>query len=180
MAQVSGGVVPQPGSLFEGFVYLSLQELATRISHRNTGLRIGDPKGYEVMKRVVADENLHQIFYRDLAQAAFEAAPDHMMIALERVVKTFAMPGQGIPDFDHHAAIIARAGIYDLQIHHEQILAPVVLRQWGATDMTGLSGEGAAAQEKLLKRMKTSARVAERYAERRAAELAAEAELQPA
>ncbi len=93
MAQVSGGLVPQPASLFEGFVYLSLQELATRISHRNTGLRIGDPKGYEVMKRVVADENLHQIFYRDLAQAAFDAAPDHMMVALEKVVRSFAIRG---------------------------------------------------------------------------------------
>jgi acyl-[acyl-carrier-protein] desaturase len=177
MVQVSGGVVPHPDSLFEGFVYLSLQELATRISHRNTGRRIGDPKGYDVMKRVVADENLHQIFYRDLAQAAFEAAPDHMMVALEKVVRGFTMPGTGIPDFDHHAAIIAKAGIYDLQIHHEQILAPVVLRQWGAADMEGLSGEGAAAQDKLMKRMRTSERVATRYAERRASE---DAELQPA
>jgi len=180
MAQVSGGQVPQPASLFDGVVYLSLQELATRISHRNTGTRIGDPKGHDVMKRVVADENLHQIFYRDLAEAAVEAAPDHMMIALERVVRTFTMPGTGIPDFDHHAAVIANAGIYDLQIHHEQILAPVVLRQWDAANITGLSAEGARAQEKLMKRMNTSERVATRYGERRARQQAEEADLQPA
>ena len=76
MAQVSGGITPDPDSLFEGFVYLALQELATRISHRNTGAQIGDPVGFEVMKRVCADENLHQLFYRDLAAAAFEAAPE--------------------------------------------------------------------------------------------------------
>ncbi len=180
MAQVSGGQVPEPESVFEGVVYLALQELATRISHRNTGLRLGDPAGYEVMKRVTADENLHQLFYRDLAAAAIEAAPDRMMIALEKQVKSFTMPGIGIPDFDKHAARIARAGIYDLQIHHEQILAPVVLRQWGAADVEGLSAEGAQAQERLMKRLASSERVARRYAERRAADEERDAELQPA
>ena len=136
MAQVSGGNTPAPDSLFEGFVYLALQELATRISHRNTGAQIGDPVGFEVMKRVCADENLHQLFYRDLAAAAFEAAPNEMMIALEAQVRKFAMPGVGIPDFDKHAALIAKAGIYDLQIHHDQILVPVVMRQWDAANIS--------------------------------------------
>ncbi|MEM9748614.1 MAG: acyl-ACP desaturase [Actinomycetota bacterium] len=178
MAQVSGGETPEPDGLAEAFVYLSLQELATRISHRNTGRQMGDPVGYEVMKRVCADENLHQLFYRDLAAAAVELDPNSMMIAMENQVRHFAMPGTGIPGFDAHAARIAKAGIYDLQIHHEQILAPVVLRQWGADQIGGLTGEGAKAQEKLMKRMATSERVAKRYAERRDA--ARDAELQPA
>jgi acyl-[acyl-carrier-protein] desaturase len=170
MAQVSGGQTPDP-PLHEGFVYLALQELATRISHRNTGAKLGDPVGYEVMKRVGSDENLHQLFYRDLAAAAIQADPNLMMVAMEKQVRSFAMPGTGIPDFDRHAALIAKAGIYDLQIHHEQILAPVVLRQWDAANITGLSGEGAAAQERLMKRLATSERVARRYAERREAAL---------
>src|SRR3954453_7708380 len=37
MAQMSGGVVPEPASAADGFVYVALQELATRIAHRNTG-----------------------------------------------------------------------------------------------------------------------------------------------
>lgn len=171
MVQVSGGNTPNPAGVHEGFVYLALQELATRIAHRNTGLRIGDPVGYEVMKRVCADENLHQLFYRDLAAAAFEVDPNTMMTALERQVRSFAMPGVGIPDFDRHATLIAQAGIYDLQIHHEQILAPVVLRQWDAANIGGLSGDGAAAQERLMKRMATSERVARRFAEWREAAL---------
>jgi acyl-[acyl-carrier-protein] desaturase len=174
MAQVSGGITPAPDSLFEGFVYLALQELATRISHRNTGAQIGDPVGFEVMKRVCADENLHQLFYRDLAAAAFEAAPNEMMIALEAQVRKFAMPGVGIPDFDRHAALIAKAGIYDLQIHHDQILVPVVMRQWDAANMTGLDATGAAAQERLMKRLATSAKVAKRFADKR------DAAMQPA
>ena len=170
MAQVSGGHTPEP-PLHEGFVYLALQELATRISHRNTGALLGDPVGHEVMKRVGSDENLHQLFYRDLAAAAIRADPNLMMIAMDKQVRNFAMPGVGIPDFDRHAALIAKAGIYDLQIHHEQILAPVVLRQWNAANISGLSGDGAAAQERLMKRMATSERVARRYADRRAATL---------
>ncbi len=169
MAQVSLGETPNPESLADGFIYLALQELATRISHRNTGLQIGDPVGYDVMKRVCADENLHQLFYRDLAAAAIQADPNRMMVSMERQVKSFAMPGTGIPNFDFHSKRIAKAGIYDLQIHHEQILAPVVLRQWEADKISGLSGDGAAAQERLMKRMATSERVAKRYAEKRAA-----------
>jgi acyl-[acyl-carrier-protein] desaturase len=171
MAQVSLGRIPDP-PLHEGFVYLALQELATRISHRNTGAALGDPVGYEVMKRVGSDENLHQLFYRDLAAAAIEADPNTMMIAIERQVRSFQMPGTGIPDFDRHAALIARAGIYDLQVHHDQILAPVVLRQWDAANIAGLAGDGAEAQDRLMKRLATSEKVARRFAERREAALA--------
>ncbi len=171
MAQVSGGQTPDP-QLHEGFIYLALQELATRISHRNTGALLGDPAGYEVMKRVGSDENLHQLFYRDLAAAAIEADPNTMMIAMEKQVRHFAMPGTGIPNFDHHAALIAKAGIYDLQVHHEQILVPVVVRQWDAPNIGGLSGEGAQAQERLMKRLATSEKVARRFAEKRDAAMA--------
>ena len=37
MSQMSGGQVPEPDSAVDGFVYVALQELATRIAHRNTG-----------------------------------------------------------------------------------------------------------------------------------------------
>jgi acyl-[acyl-carrier-protein] desaturase len=50
----------------------------------------------------------------------------------------------------------------------------VVLRQWNAANITGLTGAGAEAQEKLMKRMATSAKVAKRFADKR------EAALQPA
>jgi acyl-[acyl-carrier-protein] desaturase len=162
MAQVSGGLIPEPGGVFDAFVYLSLQELATRISHRATGQHLGDPVGYEVMRRVSADENLHQLFYRDLAAAALALAPDEMMCAIERQVHRFEMPGAGIPGFAEHARRIARAGIYDLTVHHEQILVPVVLRQWRVEEISGLSPEGEQARERLMARLERSARVAAR------------------
>ena len=94
-----------------------------------------------------------------------------MVQAIERQVVDFEMPGGGIPDFAEHAAAIARAGIYDLAIHHDQILVPVVLRHWGVEQLDRprrrrragpRPADGPHGQER--------ARVARRIAERRAAE----------
>ena len=167
MAQVSGGVTPTPPSLQDGFVYLALQELATRIAHRATGKMIGDPAGYEVMSRVAADENLHQLFYRDLAAACIPVDPDGMVCSMERQVTSFAMPGTGIPGFAEHAKRIANAGIYDLTVHHEQILVPIILRTWNLESIEGLSAEGEQARERLMAYLAKSERVAKRLAERR-------------
>jgi acyl-[acyl-carrier-protein] desaturase len=171
MAQVSNGVTPQPPTLQDGFVYLSLQELATRIAHRATGRMIGDPAGYDVMARVAGDENLHQLFYRDLAEAAIEVDPDGMVVAMENQVRTFTMPGTGIPGFAEHAKRIAAAGIYDLAVHHDQILAPVVLRQWDVEHIEGLSAEGEQARDRLMRRMAKSEKVARRITAKREREL---------
>jgi acyl-[acyl-carrier-protein] desaturase len=121
-----------------------------------------------VMRRVAADENLHHLFYRDIASAALEIDPSSMVVAIEHEVTHFAMPGQGIPDFDKHAAAISRAGIYDLAIHHEQILVPIVLRHWNVEALTGLSDEAEVARDRLLKRIEKSGRVAKRLADKRA------------
>ena len=172
MAQVSGGHVPSPSSVHDALVYLSLQELATRIAHRATGVMIGDPAGERVMTRVAADENLHHLFYRDLATAAFAIEPDEMMAAVQRQVANFEMPGVGIPGFAAHARRIAAAGIYDLAVHYQQILVPVVLRQWAVETMSGLGELGNRAREALMSRLERSARVAERLLDRRASGVA--------
>lgn len=168
MAQVSGGITPNPPTVQNGFVYLSLQELATRIAHRSTGQMIGDPAGYDVMMRVASDENLHQLFYRDLAKAAIEVDPSGMVMAMEEEVTKFAMPGVGIPGFAEHAKRIANAGIYDLAIHHEQILVPMVLRTWELESIEGLDAEAEQARERIVKYLEKSGRVAKRLSDRKA------------
>jgi acyl-[acyl-carrier-protein] desaturase len=167
MAQVSKGEVPAPPTQFNGVVYLTLQELATRIAHRNTGKVLDDPVGYQLMQRVAADENYHHLFYRDLASAAIELDPSAMVIAIEEEVRTFAMPGTGIPNFEAHAQRIARAGIYDLNVHHEQILVPVVMRQWKVAEIEGLSAEAEQARDRLIAYVERMARVSARLAQRR-------------
>jgi acyl-[acyl-carrier-protein] desaturase len=166
MAQVSLGQVPQPQSVADGLAYVALQELATRISHRNTGKLLDDPAGYTVMARVGADENLHFMMYRDLLTASLELDPSGTMCAIERQVRTFEMPGAGIVGFTKHAAAIAAAEIYDLAIHHDQILVPVVLRHWKVEDVEGLNDEAERARDALLSRIERLGKIAKRRAVR--------------
>jgi acyl-[acyl-carrier-protein] desaturase len=169
MVQVSTGKLPPLEGSHQALVYLTLQELATRISHRNTGKLLDDPEGFAVMSRVAQDENLHHLFYRDLATAAFEIDPSGMVIAAEQVVRSFEMPGTGIPDFDRHAKAIAKAGIYDLAVHHDQVVAPQVDRVWKVASLTGLTPEAEQAREKLLSFVARLQKVAARLARRGAA-----------
>jgi acyl-[acyl-carrier-protein] desaturase len=175
MAQVSAGLVPEPELPHDALVYVALQELATRIAHHNTGKLIDDGVGYEVMKRVASDENRHYLFYRDLAAAALEMDPSGMVLAIERQVREFEMPGTGIVDFDTHARAIAKARIYDFGIHHGQILVPVVLRHWGVEDVTGLSDEAERARDALITRIDRIGKAGRRQARKRLEAEAAEA-----
>jgi acyl-[acyl-carrier-protein] desaturase len=167
MIQMSKGEVPEPPTAADGLVYLTLQELATRISHHNTGKAITDPAGYGVMKRVAADENHHFLFYRDAAKAALERDPSTVVLAMERQVIDFDMPGTGIPDYAAHARRIANAGIYDFALHYEQILDPIVLRYWGLEQLEGLTGEAEAARERIVGSIEKTRRVGQRLKARR-------------
>jgi len=169
MAQVSGAVVPEPPTPADTLVYVALQELATRVSHRNTGKLLGDPVGYEVMARVAADENLHYLFYRDVVSEALAVDPSTVVLAVDRQVREFEMPGTGIMNFTARAASIARAGIYDLALHYEQVLVPVVLRHWRLEDVEGLSPEAEEARDRVLRYMGRLGSVARRLNERRQA-----------
>lgn len=175
MQQVGTGLVPQPETAFDGFVYVALQELATRISHMNTGKLLEDRAGYDVMARVAADENLHYLFYRDLVTAALEVDPSSVVLAIERQVRTFEMPGTGIPDFGAHAMAIAKAGIYDFEIHHDKILQPVVVRHWKLEELEGLSPEADEARARCLNQIGRIGKAGRRFSTRRAEQLAAAA-----
>jgi hypothetical protein len=120
--------------------YVSFQELATRVSHRNTGKFTDEPIAEKLLTRVAKDENLHMIFYRNIVQAALELAPSQTMRAITDEVVDFKMPGSIIPGFGRKAVQMAMAGIYDLRIHHDDIVAPL-LRQWGVWELEGLDAE---------------------------------------
>jgi acyl-[acyl-carrier-protein] desaturase len=73
--------------------YAAFQELATRISHRNTGRYSDDPVADKIMVRVAADENLHMMFYRDIVAAALQVDPSAAVQAITGEVLGFDMPG---------------------------------------------------------------------------------------
>ena len=120
------------------------------------------------MKRVAADENLHYLFYRDLVSAALDIDPSGMTEAIKRQVLNFEMPGTGIPGFAEHAKAIARAGIYDLGVHHDAILRPVVLGHWDIAGRQDLTPSAEAAQNRLVQFITRLGRASARVKERRA------------
>ena len=169
LAQVSHGYrSPYRGSVLHLIAYLLFQELATRVSHRNTGTASADPACEKLLTRIAHDENLHMLFYRDLLKAAIALLPDAAVRAIADVTATFQMPGHGLPDFGRRSLEIANAGIYDPQIHRDQVLVPA-LRTLGVFGISGLSGEGERARAELSSTLAKLERTATRFAERRAA-----------
>jgi len=134
--------------LLRSLAYVSFQELATRVSHRNTGRITEDPIADQLLARIATDENLHMVFYRNLLQAALQLAPNQAMRAIADVVTTFAMPGTDIAGFQRKAVEMAVAGVYDLRQHKDSVVLPV-LRFWGVFDLEGLDAEGEQARTEL-------------------------------
>lgn len=140
--QMRKGEVPEPETIADLITYVSFQERATQIAHRNTGAHLpkDDKIGRNVLALVAGDETKHYLFYRDLALAAFAIDPSTMMIAAAKQVSAFAMPGTGIPSFTRHAVRIAKEGIYGLGQYLKDVLDPV-LGLWDVNHLAGLSEE---------------------------------------
>ncbi len=161
-------------ALLNVVAYVSFQELATRISHRNTGRYTEDPIAEKLLARVSMDENLHMIFYRNLIAAALEQVPNETVQAITAEVVGFQMPGAIIPGFTRKAVQIAKAGIYDLRIHHDEVVMPL-LRQWGIDELTGLDAAGEQARDELAEAVRALDAAASRFEEQRDAAAAKKA-----
>ncbi|WP_019065100.1 acyl-ACP desaturase [Streptomyces prunicolor] len=144
MAHVGSGYDSGQPTLAHALAYVTVQELATREAHRNAGQACPEPHGTRLMSRIATDENLHMIFYRAVCADALDLAPDLMTRAFADVVCDFRMPGHSIPGFAGRAARIATAGIYDVALHHDRVLLPLLraLRLMERTDL-GPAGEEA-------------------------------------
>jgi acyl-[acyl-carrier protein] desaturase len=153
-------------SVLRSLAYVSFQELATRVSHRNTGRATGDKVADQLLARIAADENLHMIFYRNLLGAALQLDPDQTMRAITEVVKTFEMPGADIPGFQRKAVEMAIDGIYDLRQHRDDVVMPV-LRFWKVFDVEGLSAEGEQARTELSEFLEELDSQASRFEDKR-------------
>ena len=157
---------PNHDDLLRSLAYVSFQELATRISHRNTGKLTKDPLCDQLLARIAQDENLHMLFYRNLLGAALDLAPTQTLRSIVDVVRDFEMPGNGMKDFGRKSVQIALAGIYDMRLHHDQVLAPV-LRAWGVFEREGLEPEAEKAREELAELLAEIDADARRFEEKR-------------
>ena len=151
----------------DSLAYVTFQELATRVAHRNTGRASEDPAAERLLAQIAADENLHMLFYRDLIAAALELVPDQTVIALAREVAEFKMPGTGVPGFLRRTVLIAEAGIYDVRLHRDEVIAPLLLH-WRALSIPLQTAAGKRAQDDLARHLEQLDQAARRFEQRRA------------
>ena len=132
------------------FVYTSLQERATQVSHANTGKLASayEPKIGTVLSNVAKEEARHYAFYREIFKAVLERDPNRGLESAALVMPAIDMPGVNMPYFRDMADVVRRAGIYGprdyLKIVEEQI------RYWAIETLEGLNEMGKKAQEKIL------------------------------
>ncbi|MFC8178437.1 MULTISPECIES: acyl-ACP desaturase [Nocardiaceae] len=177
MIHMTNGFASPAGSqtgLLHSVSYVTFQELATRVSHRNTGKVCDDPIADRMLQRIAADENLHMIFYRNISAAALDIAPDQTLDALSDIVMNFQMPGAGMPNFRRNGVLMAKHGIYDLRQHLEDVVWPV-LRKWRIFERDDFTGRGENKREELAAFLEDLEKQATKFEEMRDRSLAREA-----
>ncbi len=149
MIQMKGGVVPEPPNLAELLIYTSFQELATQVSHRNTGRMLDKERGGpKIMGYVAGDEGRHHDFYFGLATAAFKIDPSAMVIASLNQLVGFKMPGTGIPNFNRHSVEIRKAGIFGITELVDLVFQPTI-DKLGLDKLEGLNPEAEQARDQI-------------------------------
>jgi acyl-[acyl-carrier-protein] desaturase len=92
--------------------------------------------------------------------------PSAVVKAIAAEVAGFEMPGAGIAGYRRKAMQIAMAGIYDLRIHHDEVVWPL-LRHWRVFEREGLDAEAEQAREELRVRLDQLDGAAARFEARR-------------
>jgi acyl-[acyl-carrier-protein] desaturase len=132
------------------FVYTTLQERATQVSHANTGklASIHEPLIGTVLANVAKEEARHYVFYRNVFHEVLQRDPNGALESAASIMPSIDMPGVNMPHFREMADVIRRAGIYGprdyLRIVEEQI------RYWAIDAIEGLNEMGRKAQEKIM------------------------------
>ncbi len=99
---------------YQLLAYTSLQEYATQMSHSNLSrvLSATEPVLANILNKIAKDETRHYVFYREVFRRILGIAPDEALVSLYAVMRTFAMPGNAMPNFNELALIQERAGIF--------------------------------------------------------------------
>jgi acyl-[acyl-carrier-protein] desaturase len=101
---------------------------------------------------------------------AMQLDPSAAVHAIADEVTDFQMPGVGMVNFTRKAAKMARAGIYDLRVHHDEVLWPL-LRHWGVFEATDLDPSAEARREELRRFLDDLDAQASRFEAKRALSL---------
>ena len=148
------------------FVYTTLQERATQVSHRNTGRLAGEhePVLKQILDHVAGDEAKHFTFYRGVLKAILDVDPNRALQSMLAIMPALQMPGASIPHFREMADVVRRSRIYG-PWEYRQIVEEAI-DFWKVAVLTGLNERGRKAQEKIMEIPARLQKVAE-YVEQR-------------
>ena len=143
---------------YNGLIYTSFQERATKISHGNVGKIVGtqgDKYLSKICQKIAADESRHEAFYTKMMRHVFELDPEGAMLAFRSMLRSvIAMPGRLMfdgkdPDlFDHFAIVAQRSGIYT--VHDYAAIIDHLVKIWNIATIP-VTGLAAKAQEYLCR-----------------------------
>ena len=151
---------------YKVFVYTTLQERATQVSHKNTGKLAGEdePLLNGILSSIAADEAKHYTFYRNVFKEVLKLDPNNAMLSAADIMPAIDMPGISMPNFRDMADVVRRIGIYGPRDYKK--IVEEAIKFWEIELITGLNDHAQKAQEKILSIPKRLEKVAE-YIEKR-------------
>ena len=136
---------------FEGMVYTTIQEAATRTFYLCAARACDeeDPALSMALRRIAKDETLHMAFYRDVVKAHLDLDPDYLR-PLTAVMLRFEMPWSGavLRDFEERRAHLSARGVFRLSDYLEEVVQPL-WSYWGLDARTPHEEETRKAQVQL-------------------------------
>src|SRR5213594_1531087 len=136
---------------FEGMVYTTIQEAATRTFYLCAARACeGEhPALGAALRRIAKDETLHMAFYRDVVKAHLDLDPEYLR-PLARVMLRFEMPWSAavLEDFEKRRAELATRGVFRLSDYLDEVVQPL-WSYWGLDARTPREEETRKAQRQL-------------------------------
>jgi acyl-[acyl-carrier-protein] desaturase len=166
------GVDPLTGSdPYNGIIYTSFQERATKISHVNTGKladKSGDSTLSKICKVIAGDEARHEKSYKTMMSKILEIDPNNGIIAFENMMRNnIMMPArfmdkgsQGNSLFEKYASITQMIGVYTA-MDYANIIEHLV-KYWSIGKFENLNSKASKAQEYLCNLADRYKKLAER------------------
>jgi acyl-[acyl-carrier-protein] desaturase len=144
---------------YNGLVYTSFQERATRISHGKVSQltrAAGEPALGKICNVISADEARHEDAYKSFMGRVFEIDPSGAMLAMEiMLTRTIKMPAHLMSDpegddvFACFSSVAQRLGVYTF-VDYIGIMEHLI-ENWDVSHVKGLSGAAAEAQDRVCR-----------------------------
>ena len=157
---------------YNGLVYTSFQERATKISHGNVGKMAvveGDKNLSKICAKIAGDESRHEAFYTRMMGKVMDLDPEGGILSFRHMIRSLiAMPGRLMYDghdpdlFDHFAVVAQKAEVYT--IHDYASILMHLVQTWDVANRK-VSGKAAKAQDYLCKQGERYSTLAEAVTE---------------